>query len=231
MWGIIASINDKSIEYNCTNEWIYGTPICRKWAWLFPSPDKRIIGRDYKVVLCACVIASPAALPYLSGSIGRVPDQKGREAEVPFLRLSGTMLKPPKECPNPLFTRWLQEWRDQAGERGRLKSQRTYERVSPAPLTYSGTLPVSRLISVKPRPWILHQAPPPSLIGPHLCKSRQAFRLRATPIGWQRGGHTLLGDHASFKGWTLQGWSGDTPMLGVATTCWCFDLLFSQPHG
>ncbi|XP_063172772.1 crossover junction endonuclease MUS81 [Candoia aspera] len=38
------------------------------------------------------------------------------------------MPKPPQESPNPLFTRWLQEWRDQAAERGRLKSQRAYER-------------------------------------------------------------------------------------------------------
>ncbi|XP_025024692.1 crossover junction endonuclease MUS81 isoform X1 [Python bivittatus] len=38
------------------------------------------------------------------------------------------MPKPPQEGPNPLFTRWLQEWRDQAAERGRPKSQRAYER-------------------------------------------------------------------------------------------------------
>ncbi|KAK9391234.1 crossover junction endonuclease MUS81 [Crotalus adamanteus] len=38
------------------------------------------------------------------------------------------MPKPPQEGPNPLFTRWLQEWRDQAAESGRLKSQRAYER-------------------------------------------------------------------------------------------------------
>ncbi|KAM6435047.1 crossover junction endonuclease MUS81 isoform 1-T1 [Liasis olivaceus] len=38
------------------------------------------------------------------------------------------MPKPAQEGPNPLFTRWLQEWRDQAAERGRLKSQRAYER-------------------------------------------------------------------------------------------------------
>ncbi|ETE57429.1 hypothetical protein L345_16855, partial [Ophiophagus hannah] len=39
------------------------------------------------------------------------------------------MPKPPQEGPNPLFTRWLEEWRDQAKENGRLKSQRAYERV------------------------------------------------------------------------------------------------------
>ncbi|KAG8146708.1 hypothetical protein E2320_013819 [Naja naja] len=38
------------------------------------------------------------------------------------------MPKPPQEGPNPLFTRWLEEWRDQAEENGRLKSQRAYER-------------------------------------------------------------------------------------------------------
>ncbi|XP_029142057.1 crossover junction endonuclease MUS81 [Protobothrops mucrosquamatus] len=38
------------------------------------------------------------------------------------------MPKPPQEGPNPLFTQWLQEWRDQAAESGRLKSQRAYER-------------------------------------------------------------------------------------------------------
>ncbi|XP_070622439.1 crossover junction endonuclease MUS81 isoform X2 [Erythrolamprus reginae] len=38
------------------------------------------------------------------------------------------MPKPSQEGPNPLFTRWLEEWRDQAGENGRLKSQRAYER-------------------------------------------------------------------------------------------------------
>ncbi|XP_070806771.1 LOW QUALITY PROTEIN: crossover junction endonuclease MUS81 [Pituophis catenifer annectens] len=38
------------------------------------------------------------------------------------------MSKPPQEGPNPLFTRWLEEWRDQAAENGRLKSQRAYER-------------------------------------------------------------------------------------------------------
>uniref|UniRef100_A0A8D2LHG9 Crossover junction endonuclease MUS81 n=1 Tax=Varanus komodoensis TaxID=61221 RepID=A0A8D2LHG9_VARKO len=35
---------------------------------------------------------------------------------------------PPRGCPNPLFTRWLQEWRDQAAERGRVRTQRAYER-------------------------------------------------------------------------------------------------------
>uniref|UniRef100_A0A670Z4E9 Crossover junction endonuclease MUS81 n=1 Tax=Pseudonaja textilis TaxID=8673 RepID=A0A670Z4E9_PSETE len=38
------------------------------------------------------------------------------------------MPKLPQEGPNPLFTRWLEEWRDQAEENGRLKSQRAYER-------------------------------------------------------------------------------------------------------
>ncbi|XP_028565564.2 structure-specific endonuclease subunit MUS81 isoform X1 [Podarcis muralis] len=38
------------------------------------------------------------------------------------------MPKPTQGGPNPLFTRWLQEWRDQAAERGRLRSQRAYER-------------------------------------------------------------------------------------------------------
>ncbi|XP_013917721.1 PREDICTED: crossover junction endonuclease MUS81 [Thamnophis sirtalis] len=38
------------------------------------------------------------------------------------------MPKPPQEGPNPLFTRWLEEWRNQAAENGRLKSQRAYER-------------------------------------------------------------------------------------------------------
>ncbi|XP_033030522.1 crossover junction endonuclease MUS81 isoform X2 [Lacerta agilis] len=38
------------------------------------------------------------------------------------------MPKPAQGGPNPLFTRWLQEWRDQAAERGRLRSQRAYER-------------------------------------------------------------------------------------------------------
>uniref|UniRef100_A0A8C5SFB1 Crossover junction endonuclease MUS81 n=1 Tax=Laticauda laticaudata TaxID=8630 RepID=A0A8C5SFB1_LATLA len=38
------------------------------------------------------------------------------------------MPKPPQEGPNPLFTRWLEEWRDQAEENGRLKSHRAYER-------------------------------------------------------------------------------------------------------
>ncbi|XP_058016318.1 crossover junction endonuclease MUS81 [Ahaetulla prasina] len=38
------------------------------------------------------------------------------------------MPKPPQEGPNPLITRWLEEWRDQAAENGRLKSQRAYER-------------------------------------------------------------------------------------------------------
>lgn len=42
------------------------------------------------------------------------------------------MPKPAQEGPNPLFTRWLEEWRDQAAENGRLKSQRAYERVSPS---------------------------------------------------------------------------------------------------
>nr|XP_060614156.1 crossover junction endonuclease MUS81 isoform X1 [Anolis sagrei ordinatus] len=38
------------------------------------------------------------------------------------------MPKPPPVCPNPLFMRWLQEWRDEAAERGRPRSQRAYER-------------------------------------------------------------------------------------------------------
>ncbi|XP_054840956.1 crossover junction endonuclease MUS81 [Eublepharis macularius] len=38
------------------------------------------------------------------------------------------MPKPPRECPNPLFKRWLQEWHDQAAERGRFRLQRAYER-------------------------------------------------------------------------------------------------------
>ncbi|KAJ6654262.1 hypothetical protein lerEdw1_007359 [Lerista edwardsae] len=38
------------------------------------------------------------------------------------------MPRPAQGGPNPLFTRWLQEWRDQAAERGRPRSQRAYER-------------------------------------------------------------------------------------------------------
>ncbi|XP_062821269.1 crossover junction endonuclease MUS81 [Anolis carolinensis] len=38
------------------------------------------------------------------------------------------MPKPHPVCPNPLFMRWLQEWRDEAAERGRARSQRAYER-------------------------------------------------------------------------------------------------------
>uniref|UniRef100_A0ABM5F4G8 Crossover junction endonuclease MUS81 n=1 Tax=Pogona vitticeps TaxID=103695 RepID=A0ABM5F4G8_9SAUR len=38
------------------------------------------------------------------------------------------MPKPPPPCPNPLFVQWLREWRDQAAEQGRLRSQRAYER-------------------------------------------------------------------------------------------------------
>ncbi|XP_072840297.2 structure-specific endonuclease subunit MUS81 isoform X1 [Pogona vitticeps] len=38
------------------------------------------------------------------------------------------MPKPPPPCPNPLFVQWLREWRDQAADQGRLRSQRAYER-------------------------------------------------------------------------------------------------------
>ncbi|XP_061461816.1 crossover junction endonuclease MUS81 isoform X2 [Rhineura floridana] len=43
---------------------------------------------------------------------------------------------PVQGCPNPLFTRWLQEWRDQAAERGRVRSQRAYERALSSLLKY-----------------------------------------------------------------------------------------------
>ncbi|XP_048370797.1 crossover junction endonuclease MUS81 isoform X2 [Sphaerodactylus townsendi] len=46
------------------------------------------------------------------------------------------MPKPPREFPNPLFKRWLEEWRDQAGERGRFRLQRTYERALSSLLKY-----------------------------------------------------------------------------------------------
>ncbi|KAJ7307117.1 hypothetical protein JRQ81_009098 [Phrynocephalus forsythii] len=35
---------------------------------------------------------------------------------------------PPPPCPNPLFVQWLREWRHQAAQDGRLRSQRAYER-------------------------------------------------------------------------------------------------------
>ncbi|KAL8184090.1 UNVERIFIED_CONTAM: hypothetical protein K2H54_006205 [Gekko kuhli] len=38
------------------------------------------------------------------------------------------MPNPRQECPNPLFKRWLEEWRDQAAECGRFRLQRAYER-------------------------------------------------------------------------------------------------------
>ncbi|XP_015279405.1 PREDICTED: crossover junction endonuclease MUS81 [Gekko japonicus] len=38
------------------------------------------------------------------------------------------MPKRRQEFPNPLFRRWLEEWRDQAAERGRFRLQRAYER-------------------------------------------------------------------------------------------------------
>ncbi|XP_077184665.1 structure-specific endonuclease subunit MUS81 isoform X2 [Paroedura picta] len=51
----------------------------------------------------------------------------GGRAEEGWLRLRN-MPKPRQESPNPLFERWLQEWRDEAAERGRFRLQRAYER-------------------------------------------------------------------------------------------------------
>ncbi|XP_053133398.1 crossover junction endonuclease MUS81 isoform X2 [Hemicordylus capensis] len=55
--------------------------------------------------------------------------RRPERAKRPSQRLPKMPRPPPAPgCPNPLFQRWLGEWRDQAAERGRPRSQRAYER-------------------------------------------------------------------------------------------------------
>ncbi|XP_042294869.1 crossover junction endonuclease MUS81 isoform X2 [Sceloporus undulatus] len=58
----------------------------------------------------------------------RVKKQKSGGSAGKAKRRLWKMPKPPPPCPNPLFMQWLQEWRDEAAERGRPRSQKAYER-------------------------------------------------------------------------------------------------------